>query len=440
MRHFYNEKFDEIERKTGVKAPTAQRIWQRAQESAESNDFHDLLAVLDPRDRTGRPSRVVDGTNESKLIRSILYEETNKTFKEAAEDYGIELSRSTLERIAHDHRDTEHPRAIVRAAQSLKPLLTLDTMEWRWDYAGWALEKLDKGAIFVFSDEDYHNFGGAPHKKQRITRMEGEPSELYAEQRQTVQFSFMHWGACCVDIEIPMPMHIWEAQTPNDKKADDAALMAENNLLREQAQNQQSRARQPGTEEYRVLTETNANIRDFNKRKRDGGDTSRKGIKIQKKPEQIWKYEAVTRDEGKGGIDWFRYRKEVLMPKLYSYYKAIQQKHPDREVWLVEDNAGGHKKASDIMAKYREEHNISKAPHPPNSPDLNMIEGLWDYEQDRVEEYPVFGGSQADVQRAKDYVTREWERAGPKAKQLCESFRSRLELCRKFQGDNNWRG
>lgn len=69
-----------------------------------------------------------------------------------------------------------------------------------------------------------------------------------------------------------------------------------------------------------------------------------------------------------------------------------------------------------------------------------MIEGLWDYEKDRVEEYPVFGGTEADVQRAKDYVTREWLRAGPKAKQLCESFRSRLELCRKYNGDNNWRG
>ena len=209
-------------------------------------------------------------------------------------------------------RDNQHPRAIVRGPQSLNPLLTLETMEWRYDYAGWALEKLDEGAIFVFSDEDYHNFGGAPHKKQRITRMEGEPSELYATHQQTVQFSFMHGGACCEDIELPMPMHIWKAQTPDEKKADDASLVAENNMLREQAHNQQRRARQPETEEHHILTERNANIQEFNKRKREGGDTGRKGIKIQKKPEQIWKYEVITRDKGKGGIDWFRYRKEVL--------------------------------------------------------------------------------------------------------------------------------
>ena len=105
-------------------------------------------------------------------------------------------------------------------------------MEWRYNYAGWALEKLDQGAIFIFSDEDYHNFGGAPHKKQKITWMEREPSELYADHEKTVQF-FMHWWTCCINIEVPMPTHIWEAQTPDEKKADAALLVAENNMLRE---------------------------------------------------------------------------------------------------------------------------------------------------------------------------------------------------------------
>ncbi len=42
--------------------------------------------------------------------------------------------------------------------------------------------------------------------------------------------------------------------------------------------------------------------------------------------------------------------------------------------WL--DNAGGRTKAGDVMGKYREEFKILKAPHPPNSPYLNMIEEL----------------------------------------------------------------
>lgn len=69
-----------------------------------------------------------------------------------------------------------------------------------------------------------------------------------------------------------------------------------------------------------------------------------------------------------------------------------------------------------------------------------MIEGLWDYEKDRVEEYPIYSGSEKNVEKAKEYVTRERARAGPKAQQLSKSFRDRLEGCRIHEGDNNWRG
>lgn len=55
------------------------------------------------------------------------------------------------------------------------------------------------------------------------------------------------------------------------------------------------------------------------------------------------------RDEGMGRIDWFRYRKEVLVPKLYDFYHKVQERHPDKEVYLVEDNPRGHAKASEAM-------------------------------------------------------------------------------------------
>lgn len=115
----------------------------------------------------GRLPKVADSTIESATIRTILYEETHKTFKKPTEDLEIELARSTLENLAHDHRDDAHPQAIVRAAQQQKPLLTPDNMEWCYEYSLWALARLKMGAIFFFSDENYHNFGEVPHKKQR---------------------------------------------------------------------------------------------------------------------------------------------------------------------------------------------------------------------------------------------------------------------------------
>lgn len=120
----------------------------------------------------------------------------------------------------------------------------------------------------------------------------------------------------------------------------------------------------------------------------------------------------------KGGIDWYLYREKILKELLYPYYEKVKKHHPDQEVFLVEDNAGGHSKAANLMEAFRKQHGILKAPHPPNSPDLNMMEGMWDYPKDRVEEYPVVGGSQADVEKAKDDVRKEWELASGKAKQL----------------------
>lgn len=128
---------DSIERKTGVKAGTAQRIWQRAKEKAESEDLYELLAVLEHSEGAGRPSRVVDGTLESAGIKSILYEERKSTFEDAAQKHGINLHCRQLENIAHDHRDPWPDRKIVRGAQQIKQFLTPDNMERRFEYSQW---------------------------------------------------------------------------------------------------------------------------------------------------------------------------------------------------------------------------------------------------------------------------------------------------------------
>ncbi len=178
-RLFYKETFKEIERKIDMKATTTGGILQRAHDLAQSNDFIDLLSVLDHKQGAGQPEKVTNATLESAAIWTLLYKEQHKTFKQVAEDHDIPLARRKVERIAHDHRDPANLRTIVRSAQQIKPFLTLDIMEWRFEYSEWALAKLDEGVIFIFSDENYHNFGGAPNKKQQITKIKGEPAELY---------------------------------------------------------------------------------------------------------------------------------------------------------------------------------------------------------------------------------------------------------------------
>lgn len=91
MRVFYNESFDEIERKIGVKSSTAQAIWQRAHETADSEDFHDILACIEPKEMPGRPTKVIDGTLESAAIRTLLYEEKDKTFEQVLSLINVRL-------------------------------------------------------------------------------------------------------------------------------------------------------------------------------------------------------------------------------------------------------------------------------------------------------------------------------------------------------------
>ncbi len=202
-------------------------------------------------------------------------------------------------------------------------------------------------------------------------------------------------------------MHIWDVETTVEKEKHKVALEVENTSTRAEVEQQRTLAKQPGTEEHRELAEINANIERFNVQRRTEGHKRQHGFKRKRVAEQVWKFQDIQRGQKNTSIDWFLYREKVLVSKLYDYYKKAQYKHPDVEVWLVEDNAGEHTKASDVKEKYQKDHRILKAPHPPNSPDLNMIEELWDYEKDRVEEYPMYSGTEEDVEKVKAYVIRK---------------------------------
>jgi hypothetical protein len=73
------------------------------------------------------------------------------------------------------------------------------------------------------------------------------------------------------------------------------------------------------------------------------------------------------------GIDWYRYQKQILLPKLLPFAKACQQDRPGTIV--QEDKAPAHAHAAqhavfDIA-------NVQRLLRPGNSPDLNMIEPCW---------------------------------------------------------------
>ncbi len=113
----------------------------------------------------------------------------------------------------------------------------------------------------------------------------------------------MNWGACWIDTEIPIPMHIWDVETAVEKEKHKVALEVENTGTRAEVEQQRTRAKQPGTEEHRELAEINANIERFNVQRQTEGNKGRQGFKRKRVAEQVWKFRDIQHRQKGTGID-----------------------------------------------------------------------------------------------------------------------------------------
>ena len=132
----------------------------------------------------------------------------------------------------------------------------------------------------------------------------------------------------------------------------------------------------------------------------------------------------------------------------------LHRENPEREIWLVEDNAPSHRRAANLDSLSGEltEEWIFRCNWPPNSPDLNTIEAVWDdfkvqpqtplavpatnVWQNNVENRgPYKGKSQVEIARVKGILEEEWNgMSGGKVSRRCASFRRRLEQVRDNAG------
>jgi hypothetical protein len=132
MRVFYNETFDEIERKTGIKANTASVIFTRSKARAQSKE---IAACVQDLDRPGRPPRVEDGDFLSKFVSALIASPTYQNFDaaqiatltntllhltnyESNERHSqIPITSKIVQRIALEHGDT--PRRQTKTLRRL---------------------------------------------------------------------------------------------------------------------------------------------------------------------------------------------------------------------------------------------------------------------------------------------------------------------------------
>lgn len=191
--------FDEIERKTGVKANTARKMMQRAIARADCEDFHEVLACVGDADRPGRDTRVIDGTELSAKIRKAMLDHHDLQPHIAVLDQeNIDIPgkkkphRSLIQRIQHQHESQyngETMTNLVRVLQPTKPQLNHTHEKKREEFCEWAIQKLKEGAIFICSDESWHEIGGPVRHRQRITKPVGVDSHQWAKPEPPVQFS-----------------------------------------------------------------------------------------------------------------------------------------------------------------------------------------------------------------------------------------------------------
>jgi len=82
---------------------------------------------------------------------------------------------------------------------------------------------------------------------------------------------------------------------------------------------------------------------------------------------------AYVLNEGKGGINWYRYQKKILEPLFLPFAKECQKERPGTLV--QEDNAPSH--ASRYQQEVFDLWEVLRLLWPGNSPDLNAIEPTW---------------------------------------------------------------
>jgi len=247
----------------------------------------------------------------------------------------------------------------------------------------------------------------------------------------------MFYGVMCSDTRLLRPAYAWTQEHITEKENSVEKVTEINAYWQRRSEEKRAQAYIPGTEEYQYIEDLNKQIREGKhpKWKRERGPHQ------EFKPEKFERGCLKENDTSKGGIDWFLYREKILLPILYPYIKKVQELNPDKKVWFVDDNVGLHGKAHRSLADIAKAMGIERIPFwPPNSPDLHPIENSFDYLKDLAEEFYLRGSSAAEKLSAGRYLIHNWQYCiDGIVKHLCLSFKDKLELCRAYEGKNNFR-
>ncbi|CAE7020550.1 Transposase [Pyrenophora teres f. teres] len=332
---------------TGISPRTIDAIYGRAcQRGFEPNApmIKLLPEHLEDASRTGRP-RKQDAIREVAIekVRRDRYGR-EKTCADIAGDLSLyNVSSTTVWRVLkaagyHKTKPTRKPGLTKKMRQ--------ERLNWCLAHKDWTLEDWKN---VIWSDETSvllnHRRGG-----YRVWRKKEEAFvKSVIRERWKGYTEFMFWG--CFSYDCKGPFHIWRPETAQEKR-EAAAKIAEMNEALEPLMR----------EEWELTT----GVRRLGLRTKPG-----------KTPQWRWSRETgkLARGSAHGGIDWWRYQSQILIPKLIPFAKECQKQRPSTLV--QEDKAPSYAHYAQRFVYQKE--SVEKLIWCSNSPDLNAIEPAWSW-------------------------------------------------------------
>jgi len=288
--------------------------------------------------RPGRPRKQEDAKDEIlSKVRSNRHGR-EKTCAHIANEIGG-VSAMTVWRILHN-------AGMKKTKPTRKPGLTefmrKERLAWCIQHKDWTLDDWKK---VIWTDETSvvlsHRRGS-----YRVWRTSKERVVKSCIRERWKGYSeFMFWGSFSYDKK--GPFHIWRPETARERKEVDKELEELNEIL------------EPSKREE---WELEVGVRRLGLRNRPG------------KPPQ-WKFTKATGKITRGtgsGIDWYRYQKHIILPKLIPFARKCGD-----DALVQEDKAPSH--AHPYQGQIYRQAGIQQLDWCPNSPDLNMIEPCWFY-------------------------------------------------------------
>ncbi|OJZ80204.1 hypothetical protein ASPFODRAFT_148152, partial [Aspergillus luchuensis CBS 106.47] len=137
--------------------------------------------------------------------------------------------------------------------------------------------------------------------------------------------------------------------------------------------------------------------------------------------------------DSKGGVDWYRYYKKVLVPRLVPFAKECQRERPN--TIILEDGAPAH--SHHFQHTIYNIYDIQKfLDWPGNSPDLNAIECAWPWMKRRT----TSRGAPRDKKTAEEAWIKAWnELPQEKIQHWIERLMRHIQEIIRLEGGNEYK-